>query len=439
MGTNLRRGILSYITSDTFYTIGSKQTTRKLLQENKLMDLINSNSDTFDAAVSPAIFSLKKQKTETEYLFNYIDASGTKIEDYRGLITNQTQISSESNAEVQPIDIGSDIDAYSVSIELYRRTLRQAFFKPNPINKSIHDKHMSRITTLAESWEDAIRDSDTLEENLSKIKSEHLDDLTSGDISILGLMTIGGVGLQTGNNDKYLAYIEGSEAASEIKERNDDFEYNVQNETQYSYVSRVIKQNKTADPSNLSEEEKLNGIPEHNGECWVPIEKGFNKSDIFYKPKTTYINWSREAVQQLQNSSAARWQGYDYFFREGIFSSRGGFSELKVRYTNNSVIDSTGVLLSPTEKDIVSAKYLIGLLNSDLCEHITDTFINSSGKQATDMRHIPVPIPTEREEEKITKLVDEAIEVQKGKSSKSMSNIQENINKKVGILYDISL
>ena len=171
----------------------------------------------------------------------------------------------------------------------------------------------------------------------------------------------------------------------------------------------------------------------------MPIEKGFRNSDVYYKPNTTYINWSRESVKTLQNDSTARWQGYDYFFREGFFSSRGGFSDLKVRYTKDSVIDSTGVLLSPINKETVSAKYLIGLLNSDLCEYITDTFINSSGKQATDMRHIPVPIPPQNKFEKVEGLVDEAIEIQKGNGSRNLTKVQEDIDQVVEEIYDVRL
>ncbi len=438
-------GILSYITSNTFYTIGSKQTTRQLLQQNRLLDLIKANPDTFDATVSPAVFSLRKGVSTEDYRFSFVDATNTNIDKYRSLVgqlierkeSDSSVPSTEYN--VSHLELEGESTGYIVPIRLYRMTLRQAFFEPNGANLTLHEEFMARINHLAKNWENAIRDSDTLEKNLSKISSDHLDGLSSGDVSILGLLTIGGVGLQTGNNEKYLAYIQGSESAEEVQNRNSDFEYNSTNTNAYSYISRVITDDRVADPSSLSDDEKLNGVESQSEQVWVPIEKGFRNSDVYYKPKTTYINWSRESVKTLQNDSTARWQGYDYFFREGFFSSRGGFSDLKVRYTKDSVIDSTGVLLSPINKETVSAKYLIGLLNSDLCEYITDTFINSSGKQATDMRHIPVPIPPQNKFEKVESLVDEAIEIQKGNGSRNLTKVQEDIDQVVEEIYDVRL
>ena len=434
-------GILSYITSNTFYTIGSKQTTRKLLQQNRLLDLLKANPDTFDATVSPAIFSLKKGDYEENYTFSFIDATDTDIDQYRSLVgklINRSEMPDEENGEqiVSSLDLEGGTSGYSVSVQLYRSTLRQAFFEPTEVNVAIHQNHMSRITSLANSWEASIRDSDTLEENLSRIKSDHIDSLTEGDISILGLMTLGGVGLQTGSNDEYLAYIDGSESAGRVKERNDDFEYVSTNENSYSYMSRVITEDHVADVSELSEDEKINGISTEDDRTWVPIEKGFKKSDMYFKPREVYVNWSEESVNGIDEDGLIR--NIEYYFQPGIFSSRGGFSDLLVRYTDGAVIESTGVVLTPIE-GTVSAKYAIGLLNSELCEHITDVFINSSGKQATDMRHIPIPIPTGEQEDRMTTLVDEAISIKKGEGTRSLSEVQNEIDQFVENLYEIKL
>jgi len=434
-------GILSYITSNTFYTIGSKQTTRKLLQQNRLLDLLKANPDTFDAAVSPAVFSLKKGNHEKDYTFSFIDATDTDIDRYRSLVgelISHSEVPGEVNEEhvVSSLDLEGNSSGYSVSVQLYRSTLRQAFFEPTEVNVAIHQDHMSRITSLADSWEASIRDSDTLEENLSRIKSDHIDSLSEGDISILGLMTLGGVGLQTGSNDEYLAYIDGSESAERVKNRNDDFEYVSRNENSYSYMSRVIPESHIADVSELSENEKINGISGDTDRTWVPIEKGFKQSDMYFKPREVYVNWSEESVNGIDEDGLIR--NIEYYFQPGIFSSRGGFSDLLVRYTDDAVIESTGVVLTPIE-GTVSAKYAIGLLNSELCEHITDVFINSSGKQATDMRHIPIPIPTSEQEERMTTLVDEAIAIKKGEGTRSLSEVQNEIDQFVEDLYEINL
>jgi len=439
-------GVLSYITSDTFYTIGSKQTTRNLLQQNELDILLDANPETFDATVNPAIFSLRKSSPEEDHVIAYIDASDTEIDLYRSLIgdlfrmtdSDHEDHSLESDELATPLDLQEPTRGYAVKLSLFNRTLRHAFFEPTEVNLELHQKHMERIRNLAEEWEDAIRDSTTLENNLQRIENDHLSQTEPGDLSIVGLLTLGGQGLATGNNEEYLAYIDGSRGARKVKQRNEgSFTYGEKNENTFSSVSRVITEEYLADVDSMSEDEQLNGINSDRKDTWVPVEKGFKSDEIYYKAKDSYINWSRDAVEGIDNDGLIR--NPEYYFDPGIFSSRGGFSELKVRYTDDSVIDSTGVVLVPIDEGVTSAKYLIGLLNSELCEHITDCFINSSGKQATDMRHIPVPIPTAEEEQMIIELVDEAISIQKGEGERTLSEVQDEIDERVEKLYDVTL
>ena len=435
-------GVLSYITSNTFYTLGSKYTTRNLLQQNRLLDLLEANPDTFDASVNPAVFSFRKESATENYTFAYVDATETGIVEYRSLIgqliKHEESAPSESGDEttVHSLELGGQSSGYVVPIDLYRNTLRNSFFEPTDVNLDIHQKHMSRITSLADNWEESIRDSDTLEENLSRIRSDHIDTLKPGDVSILGLMTLGGVGLQTGSNEEYLAYLDGTESAEEVIRRNGDFEYVSKNEETYSYISRVIPESHVADVSKMSDGEKLSGISGETDRTWVPIEKGFKQGDVYFKPREVYINWSEDSVRGIDKDGLIR--NVEYYFQPGIFSSRGGFSDLLVRYTVDAVIESSGVVLTPMEGTI-SAKYAIGLLNSKLCKHITDSFINASGKQATDMRHIPIPIPNSEQEDRVVELVNEAINIQKGKKEKKLSEIQDEIDSLVEDLYGVKL
>jgi hypothetical protein len=433
-------GVFSYITSDTFYTIGSKQTTRKLLQNNELHLVLDANSNTFDATVSPAIFSLTKSTPNENFDSLYIDASETEIDQYRSLISDLSHASQNLDSDVSAVnlELQPPTKAYAVQLKLYRETLRNAFFEPTEANLKIHEKHMQRIRDLAEEWEEAIRDSTTLENNLDRIEESHISEIQPGAVSIVGLLTLGGQGLATGNNEEYLAYMDGSRGAKKVRERNSgSFTLGEKNENAFSSISRVITEEHIADIDSITDQEKIEGIDEEKQNTWVPIEKGFKSDEIYFKAKDSYIDWSKASVEGIDEDGLIR--NPEYYFEPGVFSSRGGFSELKVRYTNNSVIDSTGVVLIPIDEEVVSAKYLIGLLNSELCEHITDTFINSSGKQATDMRHIPVPIPNKKQENNIIELVDRAIEIRKGESSESLSDIQKEIDEQVESLYKINL
>jgi hypothetical protein len=431
-------GILSYITSDTFYTIGSKQTTRQLLQENELQLLLRANPNTFDAAVHPAVFALRKSESEDGHLFKYIDASEMDIQQYRSLLAESTHIN-EISDRVVALDLPRPTQGYYVETSMYQQTLRNAFFEPNAVNLSLHDQFMSRINTLVEEWETEIRDSKTLEDNAERIRKEHLSDLSTGDVSILGLLTLGGQGLATDKNAKYIAFLKGTEEAEVLADRNPDFEYNARNENAYKYLDTVITHDRVADSSTLSKDERLSGISGSRTETWVPIEKGFTKSETYFKPKPEYINWSTDAHRELESNSGAYLKNLDYNFKPGIFISIGGFANLRARYTEGRVIDHTGTILTPIDSAPISAKYLVGILNSDVPIHITENFINSSGMETSDLRLIPVPVPTDEERETIEQLVDEAIDVRKGTASTSIDSIEERIEDTVEDVYRVDL
>lgn len=442
-------GVLSYITSKTYLTIGSKESSRRLLQDNRLHQLVIANPDTFDAAVNPAIFTVTKTDMHEEnYRYAYIDASETDTSHYRSLVSIQLGTSTEG---VASLDLPESLNGYSVPITLYRSTIRRAFFEPTELNIQIHEKYMSQIKKLSEKWKHEIRDSDTLEENIDKIKDEYIDYLLPGDISILGLLTIGGQGLATGSNDDYLAYLDGTRAAEKVKDRNTDFNYVEKNENQFSWMSRVIRKGHIADVRKLDEEDKENGIqnPEQD-KTWVPIVKG--KGDSYYTPITEYIDWSKEAVNGIQEDGLIR--NKRYYFNEGIFISRGGSGEPVIRYAPPAVIDSSGSIFIPTS-DLVTARYLNGLLNSRLIQHIIDQFINGTvNTQVQDMRRVPVVIPSEDQREAMNSLVDKAISIRIREagiedysvdfdesidSSRDIEEVEQDIDDLVEEIYEVSL
>jgi hypothetical protein len=431
-------GILSYITSDTFYTIGSKQTTRKLLQQNRLFDLVRANPDTFDAMVDPAIFLLQKREADTSHKFNYVDASETEIQEYRSFVREFGSFRSDTQ-EVKQIDVPAPSRGYHASLQIYRNTLRSAFFEPTTTNLKLHDQFMSRIKRLAEDWESELQDVTTLKKNADKITSNHTSQLNSGDVSILGLLTLGGQGMTTDKNAKYMAFLEGTEEAEELADRNPDFELNARNENTYKYLDKVITEDRVVDSSDLSPEERLNGIDSSNMATWVPIEKGFRQSDLYYKSKVEYINWSRESLQKIQSFRNGILKNVEYYFEPGIFLSIGGFANLKARYTTNRAIDHTGNIFVPTVPEKLSVKYLTGVLNSEVPIHITENFINSTGMETADLRLIPIPIPNEEQRKSVETLVDRAIESQQGNRSESLKSIQSEIEEVVEQIYQVEL
>lgn len=419
-------GVVSYITSDTYLTIGSKESTRKLFQQNKLKEILLANEDTFDAEVKPSIFLLKKGDYGGQnYSFKYIDGREADINSYRSIL---------ASSKDHP-----NIEVFDTKISFPRNTIRKSFFKPTELNLEIHKNLMSDLVDNAEKWREEIADTNTLEENKDRILTEHVSDLENGDPSLLGLLTTGGVGLRTYNNDEHLAYIEGSESAEKVKNRNDNFQYEKQNENGYRWMSRVIKEERTVNPDNLTEKERLEGLEDNREDIWLPIQKGADKDDVYYKETEQYIDWTKDSLRRIKERDGGRLRNTEYFFNEGLFVSRAGTGNPKIRYVDNAVIDDSGVFLL-TITDKISAKYLTGLLNSQFIQYFINNFLNHSvNTQIMDIRFVPVIIPSEDQKEEMEQKVEKAISIRKGESDENLEEVQKDIDNLVESIYRVDL
>lgn len=438
-------GVVEFITSNTFLTLGSKKTTRNILQSNDLHEVFNASPKTFDAAVHPAIFSFTKTEPSNDDML-FIDGSDADIEEYPGVVSvNPKSITPETGESVDTVGDRSicrvkfdDLDVYRTPVSLYETGIRGAFFKPSRYNLRLHREFASQVCDIAEEWEQEILDSESLESNWDDVYNDHIQNLEPGDVSLVGLLTVGGQGLSTGRNRDFIAYLDESAKADKIKSKNgDSFEYEQQNEKTIGRgkMGRVVTDHHTTHPESVSSEERENGF-ESDGPVWVPIEKGFREEDRYYKPTDSYINWSESSVQAIDERGVIR--NPQYYFRDGVFIARGGFAELMARYIDGCVIDSTGAVLVP-KTDVVSSKYLVGLLNSDVCNRIADTFINASGKQVNDARMIPVPIPSKKQRSEMEELVEDIIEAKSAENNSRVKNLKTKIDRLAEELYHIDI
>jgi hypothetical protein len=440
-------GIFTYITSSTLRTIATKTASRNILQKNRLEELFITNPDTFDAAVHASIFTLRHtDASDRNYELLYVNGENSPINIYRDLIQSQPKTREDvgDDETIQRNDTVHDVPSYRIPIQVYRKSPRSTFFEPTDDNQETYAKWIAPVSTLLEEWEDELYDVDAQRGNLEEIKSRHINNLSPGDVTLLGLVTWGGEGLKTNDNKEHIAYIDGTYEAEQVKERNgDDFIYVEQNEEAYRWINRVVRKEDTINPSKLTEEERQNGIDagERNGRTWVPIEKGSTIEDIYYKPTIEYIDWSEESLQKIDDRRGGRIRDPDYYFREAIFASRGGTGEYKskARYIDNAVVDSSGVVIIPTT-DSLPPKYLLGILNSNVMKYIIDNFINSTvNVQVADMRLLPIPVPSEEERDQIVSLVNDAIAVQKGEKEGEIEEIHQNIEEKVKDIYGIDV
>ncbi len=481
------KGVLAYITSDTFLTIQTKLNLRELLQDKYLKELIITPK-AFDALVDTVIFIVKNQsKKSIDYSFEFIDASNGTVNDFLDLKSS------------------NNINRYNPNIKLYRNNLMKVFFKPDNINMQIYQKHIPKVKRLYNKWWDKIDNSRKIRQNVEVLDS-YRKSLKSGVITLLGLITEGGQGLATGDNGKFVGVIEGSKIADRIKIQRVDKFYNSiikdeerkqevskwdskyknietkngverlfntigENEIRHlfdkckekfgrnifgrGFIFRIISEEEIADVSKLSKEEIENGIDD-NKRVYVPYDKGDKDGNRWYLETPYYLNWSREAVEFLVSNSGKSGGGMpvvrnkDYYFREGFCWTDVNSIYLKARVKSKSVYDVLSMsLFSMIDENKITEKYIVALINSKFMSEFVQEFLNGTSHfQINDARKIPIIIPNKKQLSFVNNLVDDAIEIKKlqfseqisyEKAEEELDEIQNKIDKFVYDLYDIKL
>jgi methylase of polypeptide subunit release factors len=448
-------GILAFISSKTFWTIQTKKNLRELILDNKLLQLVDTANPFESSMVDTCITIVQK----------------TKAKDY----------------EILFIDARNGLDkkeVYKVRDEIYKNVANNVFFIPTEFNLKIYEKLGKKVKELLDRWWSFISDS----KKIDKYK-EYLDDyrnsLKAGDITLLGLITEGGVGIQTGDNGKYIGVLDGTKWAEKVRKERPEKLWNfikTQKPKEFSnlkskkdveeylnslsekeirklfdglkekygrdifgqgWLYRIVSKDEIADVDSLSDDEKLNGID--GDKTFVPYDKGDRDGNRWWAPTPYYIDWSRENVRVLQTDPKARWQGYQFYFKEGFCWKDIGMDVLKVKLKEKTINDVKSMSLFPIDKSYT--KYLIAVLNSTFLSHYQFHFINNTVSiQINDIRQLPIIIPTDNDLKEFEDIFNRAVNIQKKKFSglisekeaeKELDKIQRELDEKVLKLYGL--
>jgi hypothetical protein len=448
-------GILVFISSKTFWTIQTKRNLRKLILDNKLLQLVDTANPFESAMVDTCITIVQKTKAK-DYEILFIDAR-----------------------------IGLDKkDVYKVKDEVYKNIANNVFFMPSEFNLKIYEKLGKKVKELLDRWWDKISSSKNIEKYKKELEA-YRSSLKAGDITLLGLITEGGQGLATGNNGKYIGVLEGTKWAEKVKKERPEKLWNfikTQNPKELSnlkskkdvedylnslsekevrnlfdglkekygrdifgqgWLYRIVSKDEIADVDSLSDDEKLNGID--GDKTYVPYDKGDKEGNRWWAPTPYYIDWSRENVRILQTDPKARWQGYQFYFKEGFCWKDIGMDILKVKLKEKTINDVKSMSLYPIDKRYT--KYLIAVLNSNFLSHYQFHFINNTVSiQINDIRQLPIIIPTDSELKEFEDIFNRAVSIQKKRFSqliseeeaeKELDKIQKELDKKVLKLYGL--
>ncbi len=447
-------GILSYITSKTFWTIQTKKNVRELLLNNNIITIYDTANPFQSAMVDTCVISVQKNTAQTK------DIQFLKVE----------------NDYAQPI-------SFSVSKEIYQNAVNNVFFIPTIENLSIYTKYNPIVKKLIDEWWAKINTS----KNITKYQKElevYRNNLQPGDVTLLGLITDGGQGLATANNGKYVGVLEGAKEAVKTKEsRNKKFiefitkakitEYGSDKAKIQSYLNglseqeirklfdglkekhgrdifgqgflyRIVSKDEIKNVKEMTDEEKRNGLG--GSQTFVPYDKGDKDGNRWYLRTPYYIDWSTENVSFLKQDPKARYQGYQFYFRAGFCWSDIHTVLIKTRLKEASVHDVKSMSMFAISES-VSDKFLICLLNSTFISNYDFSFVNGTQTfQINDARQLPIIIPTQNQLTEFESIFDRAYAIKKDQFDGNMTNvvadqklqeIQKELDKKVLKLYEL--
>lgn len=479
-------GILSFITSDTFLTIGSKLNLREKLQNNHLRTMIVTPK-AFDALVDTVIFTVRKASKKTiNYDFKYIDAKDAEIGDFLEL------------------DKSPNVKKENININIYKNSLERVFFIPNELNMQIYRRYMRKINRLFNKWWTKIDTSRKIQNNHEELEI-YRKQLKPGDLTLLGLITEGGQGLATGDNSSFVGVIKNSkEGLRNEKVRIDRFYEKVikdkdnkeillkiderfslvnskkdlqklfssinEQEIRWlfdelrrlidhnlfgrAFIYRIIDSQEVSNVYKMTEVEMDVGIDDNREDIYVPYDKGDRDGNRWYLETPYYIKWNIETVKHFVDNSGKTGRGMPvirnkrYYFREGFCWTDVNSTYLKARKKSKSVYDVLSMsLFNMADENLISENYIVALINSKFMSEYVLHFLNGTSHfQINDARKLPIIIPKKEELNYINGLVERAIKIQEAKFKGEISDkesqfklfeIQEKVDSFVDKVYEI--
>ncbi|MCC7356241.1 MAG: Eco57I restriction-modification methylase domain-containing protein [Candidatus Doudnabacteria bacterium] len=456
------KGVLAYITSKSFWTTQTKKNVRQLLLDNNLHTVYDTDNPFKSVLVDTCVVVVQKEP-KNENVVKFLKSDG----DY----SNPTTL--------------------TVDKSIYKEGVNKVIFKPTKSNLVIYKKYNRQIRDLMEKWWGMISTSANITKHKSYLE-QYRSNLKPGELTLLGLLSDGGVGLQTGSNGKFVGVVATSKEAKTMQKTRlvkfsdfvlkkklvkygsdktsvaNYFDKLSENEVRIlfdelkvkhgrdifgqGFLYRIVDESEIKTVSEMSDEEKKNGL---SGEqTFVPYDKGDKDGNRWYLRTPYYIDWSVENVKFLKGNSGKKGVGMpvvrnpQFYFRAGFCWSDIHTLLIKTRLKDQSVHDVKSMsMFSFSEK--CTDKFLVCLLNSTFLSEYDFTFVNgTSSFQINDARQLPIVIPTQEQLESFENLFDQAYAIKLEEfddviiqevADQKLEAIQKELDEKVLDLYGLTL
>ena len=369
-------GMLSFIVSDTFMTIGTHLKLRQQMMHNRIYKMVRMSPKTFSATVNTVVIVCEKCRADNNdsavegNICQMADMSNIDIhEDYEHFM----DILSRSTMQMTNV-ANEEYAIYNYEQKLIKNCSNMPFFVASPKLFSIMvDMPLSNRTKSVKGRNIVFRNVciNGLTYPVIKLGDEY-DKVKKKKVwKNVGLARVIS-GIKTGGNNKYLVSINGK------------------------------KYPKVSDPSliiSFDESLKLTEYQIQNGikvpKCYLPYDMG-QASDAdggwlpnyYQEPTVFYVNWSTASVTAMKNEAHSDLANWEFRCKEGIVFSKAGVYAPTFRLTTGSIIDSGSNGIFCDEIDVM---HLLGILCSKLVRYLLNTFINHTvNSQVDDIKVLPI-------------------------------------------------
>jgi hypothetical protein len=459
-------GILSFITSNTYLSINSKQNLRTAFLDNRIIEIFKIDNPFENPMVSPAIITIQKTDEFKNYDLRY-------------------KIAEEREDFLDPAE-------YNINTSVFKNTAFNTFFPPTEFNMRVWDKYGKQIKRLITQYWSMIDSSKGIAKN-QKYLEEYRSSLKPGDLTLLGLITEGGQGLATADNGRFVGVQEKTKEAFRIKQtraqklydaalNNSIFEHNINSlqdakdlladlteieirelfsrlKREYGrdifgsgYLYQIISDSEIADPDKMINDEIEGGI-EADKPHFVAYDKGDKDGNRWYLVTPYYLDWSKDTVHFLMSNSGKKGEGMpvvrnkDFYFREGFCWSDINTVYLKCRLKGKSVHDVKSMSLFTLIPSIPDWFYVCIINSSFISEYVNDFLNNTQTFQINDARQLPIIIPSKKQLEEFQRIFNDAYaiklmqfagEISVKLAESKLSKIQEELDNHVLEYYGLT-
>lgn len=401
-------GVLSYIVSDTFMTIGTHLKLRQQMMHNKIYKMVRMSPKTFSATVNTVVIVCEKCRADATdsaiegNICQMADMSNIDIhedfEHFMDILSRSTmQITNVANEEYA---------IYNYEQKLIKNCSNLPFFVASP-----------KLFGLMEDTGPQIEKGTILMNNVQF--SFRYANINSQTIKItnLGLISDVKVGLQTGDNPRYL--FQNPDARGSYRDIN-DYSSCIVTDTDLRFISEDERLRLNIIQEGISVDDK-SSKRYFGGRYIIPYEKG-GESDSddgwlpnYSVPTNFYIDWSEKSVNRMRsltmgqrkienneekavrtpNKLCSRFQNSTTYFKSGICFSWTGVYCPTFRISPIGPYDHGA---SAIFVDVLTTEQCMGIISSKLVRYLSRTMINHTVNFGIeDIKKMPVALVTSDE------------------------------------------